>query len=201
MSTCSVAECGNKTIARGLCKEHYSAAYYAQNRDRLRSSAASWWRNVSPEKRETSLAKKRARERARSGTPDGQEQARRRKLAETNRKNGWTAELVDACFRLQDGRCAICTAQMISGNGPHGMHRDHCHEALRPRGLLCRTCNTCLGAYEKHQRPAGLRIEAYEAYLSRSGLPAEGSSKSDPLRNRKRIGLRVPRRSPESSAL
>ena len=85
-----------------------------------------------------------------------------------------------------------------------------------PAAYSSQTCSAC-GCVDAESRPSqavfcctscGYRDHAdlnaakiLLARANRSGLPAEGSSKSDPLRNRKRIGLRVPRRSPESSAL
>ena len=85
-----------------------------------------------------------------------------------------------------------------------------------PAAYSSQTCSAC-GCVDAESRPSqavfcctscGYRDHAdlnaakvLLARANRSGLPVEGSSKSDTLRNRKRIGLRVPRRSPESSAL
>jgi putative transposase len=86
-----------------------------------------------------------------------------------------------------------------------------------PAAYSSQTCSAC-GCVDAESRPTqavfcctscGYRDHAdlnaakvLLARANRSGLPAEGSSKSDTLRNRKRIGLRVPRRPlSESSAL
>jgi hypothetical protein len=81
------------------------------------------------------------------------------------RHTGVSAELADRLREAQGGRCAICPAPMVPGKGPHGESADHCHASGEPRGLLCRTCNICLGFYEKRQRPQGLEIRLYEEYL------------------------------------
>lgn len=81
------------------------------------------------------------------------------------RRKGFTPELIEALKAAQGGVCAICTVQLSGGKHPQRMTCDHCHDANVPRGLLCDVCNTCLGRYEKYQRPAGLRISAYESYL------------------------------------
>ena len=86
---------------------------------------------------------------------------------------GFSAELVVELLRIQAGACAICTVLLQRGSGPRGVHRDHCHVTGQPRGLLCRACNICLGFYEAHQRPAGLRIEPYEGYLSNREVVAK----------------------------
>jgi hypothetical protein len=78
-------------------------------------------------------------------------------------------ELVEACRALQEGRCDICRQVMDTETlrGPvNSENADHCHQTKTPRGLLCSSCNKVLGVYEKVQRPAGLRIEPYEQYLT-----------------------------------
>lgn len=44
---------------------------------------------------------------------------------------------------------------------------DHAKGRLGPRGLLCKPCNVGLGFYEKHQKPAGLLLPAYDEYLEK----------------------------------
>lgn len=86
---------------------------------------------------------------------------RRRKLL-----YGFSAELVAALRAASAGACCLCGVVMGRGRGPKSECADHDHATKTPRGLLCRACNSAIGFYEKHQRPAGLRIQQYEAYLA-----------------------------------
>jgi hypothetical protein len=76
-------------------------------------------------------------------------------------KFGITLSDYERMLSEQGGRCAICPT-------PHdtapwrSLQVDHCHATGKVRGLLCRTCNTGLGHYEK-------RAEGFRAYLERYG--------------------------------
>lgn len=70
------------------------------------------------------------------------------------RKYGISQEEVDALFIKQKGRCAICNQTYH-----RTLHVDHNHVTGKVRGLLCKTCNTHLGTYEKHK-------EAINGYLN-----------------------------------
>lgn len=65
--------------------------------------------------------------------------ARRRLKA----KYGITAEQVEHMRHAQGGQCAICERQTSR------LFIDHCHTKGHVRALLCQTCNTFLGWYEK----------------------------------------------------
>ena len=52
-------------------------------------------------------------------------------------------------FDKQHGCCAICGKHQVEFS--KALHVDHCHITLKVRGLLCSTCNTQLGIYEKHK--------------------------------------------------
>ncbi len=71
---------------------------------------------------------------------------------------------------------------MVDGRAGNALNRDHFEtfSGLRvgqqtrgakkhPRSVICCACNSALGWYEKYQRPHGLRIDVYEAYLKRYG--------------------------------
>lgn len=95
------------------------------------------------------------------------EVAARIRAASRFRFSGFTAEITEKLRLAQSGLCAICTRTMrLGGKQPDSEAADHCHTLRQPRGLLCSACNKALGVYEKHQRPAGLRLDAYEVYLA-----------------------------------
>lgn len=84
--------------------------------------------------------------------------------ARAKRKYGVTREEMHAA---QGGRCKICSREIhLELTGKYRAHIDHCHTTGQTRGMLCGHCNIPLGQYEKHQRPAGLRITQYEDYLN-----------------------------------
>jgi hypothetical protein len=65
---------------------------------------------------------------------------------------------------FQGNACAICRRPFDS-LGYRDVHADHCHEELKPRGLLCRNCNHAEGQIRK----TGLSLEDFcrrmSAYL------------------------------------
>lgn len=75
----------------------------------------------------------------------------------------------------QKGLCAICSVRMDTEEKRRaaGEQADHDHVANVPRGLLCMICNRALGFYEKHQKPAGLSIGPYDAYLANPPASSE----------------------------
>jgi hypothetical protein len=58
-------------------------------------------------------------------------------------KYGLAPEQVEAMREAQDGKCAICERKTSR------LFVDHCHTKGHVRALLCQTCNTFLGWYEK----------------------------------------------------
>lgn len=60
----------------------------------------------------------------------------------------FTLELWETLAKLQGGACAICRRGFDS-LGYRNVHADHCHEELKPRGLLCRNCNHAEGQIRK----------------------------------------------------
>lgn len=65
---------------------------------------------------------------------------RRRRL---RKKYGITEQQVEAMRSAQGGKCAIC------GRVTSRLFVDHCHTKGHVRSLLCQTCNTFLGWYER----------------------------------------------------
>lgn len=62
------------------------------------------------------------------------------------RKYGLTKGEYDKMYNRQGGLCAICKEWMQPANV------DHCHDSGKVRGLLCRNCNTGLGAFRDSTR-------------------------------------------------
>lgn len=58
-------------------------------------------------------------------------------------KYGISADRVEQMRAAQSGQCAICT------RATSRLLVDHCHTKGHVRALLCQTCNTFLGWYEK----------------------------------------------------
>lgn len=58
-------------------------------------------------------------------------------------KYGLTVQQVEDMRAAQDGRCAICKRATTR------LFIDHCHTKGHVRALLCQTCNTFLGWYER----------------------------------------------------
>src|SRR5258708_4924496 len=59
-------------------------------------------------------------------------------------RSGVSPQLFAALIEFQKGCCAVCGTPLILGSSRE-THADHCHDTKRPRGLLCRTCNTIEG--------------------------------------------------------
>lgn len=64
--------------------------------------------------------------------------------ARSRRKIRFTPELISRCMELQGNACAICR-RPFTLTGKARACADHCHDTLRPRGLLCFTCNITEG--------------------------------------------------------
>jgi len=77
------------------------------------------------------------------------------------RQRGFTLELWNTLTKLQGNACAICRRPFDS-LGYRNLHADHCHEEMRPRGLLCRNCNHAEGQIKK----TGLAPEEYARRLA-----------------------------------
>lgn len=148
---CSVEGCGKPHDSRGMCVDHYSKWLASLPHVKKRRAAReSRWR-IDNRQEHVALFRK-----------------------DLDNKNGFTTQLVAGLITAQMGKCAICTVALEGittprakcGGRARGMHRDHCHATGTARGILCGICNIAVGNYEKHQRPAGLRIDPYERYMN-----------------------------------
>lgn len=80
-------------------------------------------------------------------------EANREKIAlhEKTRNYGLDDGVLLELMGRQDSRCKICQTPININSA----HVDHCHSCDNVRGLLCLTCNVCLGMF--HDDPALLR--------------------------------------------
>lgn len=69
------------------------------------------------------------------------------------RRYGITYSDYQELLKAQRGNCAICNKPETSLNQhthePRLLSVDHCHQTGRVRGLLCKRCNTGIGAFEE----------------------------------------------------
>jgi len=77
-----------------------------------------------------------------------------------SRKYGISAAEVERMREAQGGRCAICERTTTR------LFVDHCHTKGHVRALLCQTCNTFLGWYEKKASTI-LKFQGYVATHAR----------------------------------
>ena len=79
---------------------------------------------------------------------------------------GITLEVYEQIYEAQGGGCAICGVSMtLLAAGPaERLCVDHCHSTGQIRGLLCKPCNTALGALSDDT----LRLQKAIRYLNGS---------------------------------
>lgn len=82
---------------------------------------------------------------------------RRRNIA----RYGITVEAYEAMFRAQNGACAICRGNELSGRR---LAVDHCHTTGTVRGLLCAGCNRGIG----YMGDSVQNLNAAAEYLTRA---------------------------------
>lgn len=171
MVKCGEPGCERAHRAKGLCFMHYQQKRYRERLDvREDFSRRAKSRRAREEARARDAELKRAR---RARDPEkAREEGRRRgsRPSQCLYRRQWATGMpvFTALFLRseQRGQCAICSVPMVAVRHKlNSENWDHCHKSGQPRGLLCSACNTSLGVYEKSQRPAGLRLLAYEAYL------------------------------------
>jgi hypothetical protein len=91
--------------------------------------------------------------------------AKKRTAYQRLKQSGWSQAVWDAAWAQQRGKCPICRRTLRhSGTAHNSAVSDHSHKALRPRGILCRCCNTGIGMFRdnpKTLRNAASYIEAH----------------------------------------
>lgn len=75
-------------------------------------------------------------------------------------------------YEKQLGSCATCGARIdLPASGSDRVARlDHCHYSGRPRGLLCRNCNTAMGMVGDNP----IILKALLGYIETGGTWGEG---------------------------
>lgn len=110
-----------------LCCNEKSKKYRDNNRDKVKSSLASW-RKSNPDKVKVQLRRARLK---------------KFKLSETH---------YQSLLKEQNYVCAICALpeKLVDRAGRlKALAVDHCHKTGKVRGLLCFDCNTALGKFNE----------------------------------------------------
>ena len=100
------------------------------------------------------------------------------KNADLRKNYGVTLDWYNAKHDEQNGLCAICArpeTAVIRGK-TIALAVDHCHDTGKVRGLLCRSCNNAIGAFEHDPD----MLFAAIAYLERPPLPTAQSASQAP---------------------
>ncbi len=81
------------------------------------------------------------------------------------RRCGCTPEQYQGMWDRQDGCCAVCLRELITGTkGDKRACVDHDHETGAVRGLLCHRCNVFLGMLDNHAlRDAAMNYQQIHA--------------------------------------
>lgn len=77
----------------------------------------------------------------------GTKERRKIKAPASYVKIGATLDDFERFWAKQKGKCGICKKSLKRSPRPH---LDHCHTTGKLRGLLCYSCNTKLGWFEKY---------------------------------------------------
>jgi hypothetical protein len=102
----------------------YRREYVRKNKDRIAEINRKSRENMSPEKREAMLARKR--------------------ITTMMRRYGLTPDDYDRMLQEQAGTCALCSRTPEQERYKR-LNIDHCHDTGRVRGLLCTPCNHAIG--------------------------------------------------------
>ena len=80
------------------------------------------------------------------------------------KKYGITLDIAERLLKEQDCKCLLCMKQLTERT----FVVDHCHRTGDVRGLLCKTCNSQLGHYER------METLGAKEYVNRKALNAVG---------------------------
>lgn len=102
--------------------------------------------------------------------------------ASYSNEHGYTRAERDALLKAPGACCAIC-------GSTRALHVDHCHNALKIRGVCCNECNSGMGKFDDNPD----LLEAAAAYLRQTGLHRSGERRKKHDSKRKIAWARVRR--------
>lgn len=157
----------------------YSRMYYQRHKQKLKDRSNEWRKNNSERKKQTSkeyyrnnYAKSRERRKEWNQKNDGymkrylksyKKKRGPEYFADLNLKRKYgksvSIEYKNALIEHQGRTCMICDNPFPEDR--KRVHLDHCHNSGVIRGVLCQTCNTKLGWFEKNEE----RILAYLSHF------------------------------------
>lgn len=117
------------------CVRVLSRSYYQRNRDKL----------IEKSLIDLQMNPERHKEYNRKHRENNRDKYSKYSIALRRKKNGFTEELFNYLMKLQGGQCAICSIKLSTGLNETSASADHDHQALKPRGILCKRCNLMLG--------------------------------------------------------
>lgn len=149
--------CGHTPhYAKGKCKKCYDKAYdpeyYKKNKGRISAHCKKYYEKN----------RDRLRERHRQNYQKNKDKI---SFTEREKRTGWTKERFLETLNSQDGRCKICSTQMVTGKkSKASMCADHCHKSGKQRGILCKKCNAGLGQFDDSVELLQLAMEYLRAW-------------------------------------
>lgn len=83
------------------------------------------------------------------------------------KRYGITQEVFDEMYNNQNGKCKICSTEVLKIGELGDLARvacvDHCHDSGKVRGILCRACNSGIGHLRDDVNILKLAIEYLES--------------------------------------
>jgi hypothetical protein len=187
---CGSCEYGRPVLSLGMCSACYQRDYARRYKEKHGRPVKKRYSEFSPEQRAKALEyskdwQKRNRKKMREYDNARSKTDRRKgwkkkytaseEYKERRRKNnsrwwkshlrgyGMTQESLDLLWSKQDGKCAICGADLADCKSRRQAHIDHDHSTGKVRGILCGNCNRGLGSFNDSSD----KLRSAIAYLSR----------------------------------
>ena len=180
VGSCGRVDCERPVCAKGRCRRHYTAAWYASSKAQARAADPSACENCAAPITQNATGRRKVRcvacvarhkakymrkLRAAWSAERYEVEAQYQREYMLQKNYGIGVDERDARLAAQAGRCAICRTDEPNG---HGWHVDHDHATGSVRGILCHGCNTGGGLYKED--PAVLRVAAdyFESHARRT---------------------------------